>query len=59
MYLVGEQYRSGPLRSLAQIPPATKSQLRAIYMTLAEALPKDPAARRYVQLLGPPSLVPK
>lgn len=59
MYLVGQEYRRRPLRQLAQMPTATRAQLRAIYTTLAHALPRDPAARRYVQLLGAPSLAPK
>jgi hypothetical protein len=51
MYLVGEELRSRPLMRLGQLSSATKDQLRAVYASLAAALPGDPAAPRYLALL--------
>jgi hypothetical protein len=51
MYLFGEELRSRPIARLAQVPPATKNYLRAAYKALAEAMPGDPAAPQYLDLL--------
>ena len=51
MYLVGEEFRSRPLMHLCQLSSTTKDPLRAVYKSLAAALPTDPAARIYLALL--------
>lgn len=59
MYLVGEELRRRPLTYLGQLPMNTRNQLRVVYTSLAESLPKDPAAPGYLSMLGlPPDLNP-
>ena len=54
LFLVGEELRSPthPLIHLCQLSPATKDHLRAVYASLAAALPGDPAAPKYLAMLG-------
>lgn len=52
MYLVGEELRRRPLFSLAQLPPDTQNELRAVYSSLATDLPTDPAALGYLGMLN-------
>jgi hypothetical protein len=52
-YLMGEQLRSRPVNSLAELTPQTKAVLRSAYKTLDTALPSDPAASLYLKLLDP------
>ena len=51
MRLVAEELSKRPLNSLGQLPSSTKGRLRAIYQSLAAALPNDPAAPRYLVML--------
>ena len=53
VYLVGEELRGRPLAlgNLCQLSSATKEQLRAVYRTLAAALPNDPAAPHFLAML--------
>lgn len=52
MYLVGEELRRRPLTYLGQLPLTTRNQLRAVYASLAAALPTDPAAPGYLGMLN-------
>jgi hypothetical protein len=49
--LICAEMRQRPLVHLAQISPASKDRLRTLYRSLAGALPKDPAAPRYLAML--------
>ena len=53
LFLVGEELRSRtrPLMHLCQLPSATKDHLRAVYRSLAVAMPDDSAAPRYLAML--------
>jgi hypothetical protein len=55
MNLVCEELRTRQVRSLAQLRPATKAQLRDIYTSLAQIMPKDPAAKELLALLDRPA----
>lgn len=52
MCLVGEGLQARPTPALAALPPPTRGKLIAIYRTLAETLPDDPAPPQYLGLLG-------
>ena len=52
--LIGEELRNRPLTHLGQLSPDTRDQLRAVYASLAAALPADPAAPGYLAMLGRP-----
>ena len=54
MYLLAEELRSRPIFRLSQLPPETKASLRRVYASLAKALPDDPAAPKYLELLAIP-----
>ena len=54
MYLLAEELHSRPISRLSQLPPETKAPLRRVYASLAEALPDDPAAPKYLELLVAP-----
>jgi len=51
MYLLAEEFRRGPFRGYEHVRPHTWTSLHQVYSTLAEALPKEPAAPRYIELL--------
>jgi hypothetical protein len=51
MCLLGEELRRRPVMHLGQLPSAVKQQLRPLYRSLAAALPRDPAAPRYLTML--------
>jgi hypothetical protein len=51
MYLLGEELRSRPVRSLAHLSPNTKAYLRSAYELIEETMPKDTSAPRYLELL--------
>jgi hypothetical protein len=55
MNLVSEEVRERGVNHLAGLSLPTKLKLRAIYTDIAKALPDDPAAPRYLQLLGIPA----
>jgi Metallo-peptidase family M12 len=52
MYLVGEEIRLRHVHSFARVSTATKMRLRQIYAAVSQALPSDPAAAKYLELLG-------
>jgi hypothetical protein len=52
MCLVGETLERRPTATFAALPPPTRSRLTAVYRTLAEAMPDDPAPPQYLSLLG-------
>ena len=52
MYLVGEEIRIRHVHSFARMSTPTKMRLRQIYTVLSQALPSDPAAAKYLDLLG-------
>jgi hypothetical protein len=52
MNLVAEEMRDHHVQSFAQLSPPTKARLRAIYQEINQAMPDDPAAGQYLQLLG-------
>jgi len=52
MCLVGESLSRRPTSTFAALPPPTRSRLTAVYRTLAETLPDDPAPPQYLALLG-------
>jgi hypothetical protein len=51
MSLVGEEIRSRGITSFHQLSQPTKARLSAIYSTLAEAMPADPAAGAFLGYL--------
>jgi len=52
MSIISEEMRDGPVRALKDLNLNTRLELRAIYSTLAQTLPDDPAGPIYVRLLG-------
>ena len=54
MYLLVEELRSRPILRLSELSPETKASLRRVYASLAKALPDDPAAPKYLDLLDAP-----
>jgi len=52
MCLVGEALQSRPAPAFSALPSPARGRLIAIYRTLAEALPDDPAPPQYLALLG-------
>lgn len=57
MNLFVDEMRAKPLRELADVRPEAKTCLRAIYKTLGESLPTDPAAQNYLELLDQPRFI--
>jgi hypothetical protein len=51
MYLVAEELRRHQIHELNEAAPETKAALRRVYVSLAKALPEDPAAPKYLMLL--------
>jgi hypothetical protein len=49
--IISEEMRRRNLKTLAELSPETKKRLGQIYMELARALPDDPAAFHYAQLV--------
>jgi hypothetical protein len=57
MFLLAEEIRRQPVAGLFQFSPETKAPLRGVYAMLAEAMPQDTAAKKYLALLDlPPRL---
>ena len=52
MYMVGQQLQSGGYTRFSKMPMSTRRRLADVYAEIAIALPKDPAAKRYLELLG-------
>ena len=52
MALMGEEMRLRGVTRLSQVSRPTKQRMTEIYSVLVKALPKDPAATQYLQLLG-------
>ena len=50
--MLGEELRNRDVKRLADVSPPTRRRMEEIYSVLAKALPKDPAAGQYLQLLG-------
>ncbi len=60
MNLVCEELRTRRVRSMLHLRPGTKAQLRSVYAALSKTMPKDPAAKHFIELLGgSPSAQPK
>ncbi len=55
MNVVAEEYRQRPVRHLRQLSFRSKARLACIYLALAEALPEDPAALYFLQVMGIPT----
>jgi hypothetical protein len=51
MCLVRDELASGRRATLGDLQPSTLGELRSLYATMAQALPKDPAATRYMELI--------
>jgi hypothetical protein len=51
MYLIGEELQERSLTQIRQVSDARKKTLRAIYASMAVALPKDTAAPRFLYFL--------
>ena len=51
MSVVGEEIRRRGIRSFAQLSEPSRARLEAIYATLAEAMPDDPAPNAYLRYL--------
>jgi hypothetical protein len=49
--IVSDELRKRPIGHLGQLSPEAKARLRPLYQSLFAALPKDPAAPRYLALL--------
>jgi len=54
MYLLGEELRRRPIFRLSELPPESKASLQRVYAWAAKALPDDPAAPKYLELLDAP-----
>ncbi len=52
MNLVTEEMRERHVNSFAELSLATKARLAPIYMQIAKAMPDDPAAPQYLNMLG-------
>lgn len=50
--MLGDELRSRKVKRLADVSPPTRQRMGEIYRVLTKALPKDPAAAQYLQLLG-------
>ncbi len=50
--LVADELARRPVRSMAQLNPATRKRLIDIFVTLARVMPEDPAPSLYVRMLG-------
>ena len=50
--MLGDEMRTRKVRRLAEVSPPTRLRMSEIYSVLAKALPRDPAASQYLQLLG-------
>ncbi len=50
MHLLADELRQGPFRGFARIRPQTRVSLQQVYSTLAQSLPDDPAAPKYMEL---------
>jgi hypothetical protein len=53
MCLVVDALRRGPIFSLRQLSPEARAVLHGVYVWSAKTLPTDPAAKQYLDLLGP------
>ena len=51
MSVVGEEIRNRGVRSFAQLSEPARKRLEAVYTTLAQALPNDPAPPAYLRYL--------
>jgi hypothetical protein len=51
MSVVGEEIRDRGIRTFAQLSPPSRARLEAVYATLGQALPEDPAPRAYLHYL--------
>jgi hypothetical protein len=51
MSVIGEEVCDRGITSFAQLSEPSRAQLEAIYSTLAEALPNDPAAPTYLEYI--------
>ncbi len=49
--IMGEEIRTHGLRDIRRISQPTRKRLNEIYGVLVQAMPEDPAARQYVQIL--------
>lgn len=56
MAMVADEIRNRNIKSLPQVSRPTKLRMQEIYTVLARALPKDPAAGQFLQMLGVSSL---
>lgn len=52
MCLLADELRQGPFRGFARIRPQTRVSLQQVYSTLAQSLPNDPAAPKYMELFN-------
>ena len=50
--MLGDELRTRNVKRLADVSPPTKQRMQEVYSVLAKALPTDPAAGQYLQLLG-------
>jgi len=50
--MLGDELRSSNVRRLADVSPPTRQRMGEIYRVLTKALPNDPAAGQFLQLLG-------
>lgn len=57
--IVAEELRAGNASKLADLSPAGKDRLRAIYDTVAKAVPDDPLPRELAKSLAPAAVVAK
>jgi hypothetical protein len=59
MSIVGEEIRNRGIRSFAQLSETASTRLEAVYETLAQALPEDPAPAAYLRYVRQHMRVPK
>ena len=58
MAMVGDEIRSNGLRSAVGLSRPTRERMLDVYRVLAEAMPEDPAASQYQQMIGRVRLPP-
>lgn len=52
MSLLAEEIRERRVKEIGDVSPATRRRMQEIYETISPALPNDPAASQYVQIMG-------
>lgn len=54
--MLGDELRNRGVKRLADVSPPTRLRMEEIYAVMAKALPADPAAQQYLQMLALPAM---